>query len=395
MKRKIITFIKKFLPTKLREVIKKTSQKIKNIDYIILYNFYKKKYKIDSKKILFLSDSRETLSGNFEFINNELQNYNYEINYLLKKNLRTKKTFKEKKILCKLISQSKFILVDDFYPIIYALNLKKETNLIQVWHAMGAFKTVGYSRMGKVGGPTEYSLTHRNYTATITSSESVRKNYAEAFGIELKKVHSLGIPRTDIFFDKNYIKNTKEKLYKKYPILKNKKVILFAPTFRGNGQKTAHYDFSLIDFKKIKKELEKEYIFIIKLHPFIKNISEVPNDDNFYLNLTHEREINDLLFVTDILITDYSSVIFENALLNNKVVFFAPDLDEYISSRDFYYSFDKYTYGDVTYNVDELIKSIKENNVDKMKLEKFREYFCSSCDGKSTKRVVEELILKR
>jgi CDP-ribitol ribitolphosphotransferase len=115
---------------------------------------------------------------------------------------------------------------------------------------MGAFKTVGYSRSGKTGGPDSISLTHRGYTGAIVSSESIRKNYAEAFNMDIEKVDALGIPRTDIFFDKKYETNIKKKLYEKYPKLKNKKVILFAPTFRGNGQKSAYYNFDWIDFKK-------------------------------------------------------------------------------------------------------------------------------------------------
>ncbi len=388
-------FIEKFIPKRYRKTVTRLLQKLRKVDYIILFNWYKMVVKLESQKILFLSDSRETLSGNFEYINNELKNYNYEINFFLKKSLDEKKKFKEKKQLCKLIAQSKFILVDDFYPIIYLLKLKKEQELIQVWHAMGAYKKVGYSRIGKVGGPNPGSLTHKNYTATIVSSPNIRKNYAEAFGIDISKVHSLGIPRTDIFFNKNYISCIKKKLYIKYPILKNKKVVLFAPTFRGNGQKTAYYDFSLIDFKKIKKELKGDYVFIIKLHPFIKNTDDVPKDDELFLNLSHEREINDLLFVSDILITDYSSVIYENSLLDKKAIFFVPDLDDYIGTRDFYYSFDKYAYGDIVYTTEELINSIKNGKIDKEKLKEFKEYFCSSCDGNSTKRVVEELILKK
>lgn len=376
---------------KLKECIKIFLQKIKSLEYIILYNHYKHKYKLDSKKILFLSVSRDTISGNFEFIYNELKKYDYEINFDLKKNLLVKRSFKEKKQLCRMIAESKYILVDDFYPIIYALKLRKNQELIQVWHAMGAFKKIGYSRKTA----TIKSLTHRNYTAAITSSKNIRSNYAEAFGIDISKVYSIGIPRTDIFFDKKYIDEKKEELYDKYPNLKNKKVILFAPTFRGSGQKTAYYDFNIIDFKKIKEELKKDYVFIIKLHPFIKNINDIPKDDDFFINLTKEREINDLLFITDILITDYSSVIFENSLLNNKVIFFTPDLKEYIQSRDFFYEFDKYTYGDVTYNTKELIDSIKKPSQDTKKLKEFKNYFCSSCDGKSTKRFVEELIIKR
>ncbi len=364
-------------------------------EYIILYNHYVKKYPLNDKKILFLSSSRTELSGNLLYIYNELQNYDYEIDMELDKNLKVKRNFKQKKELCKKISQAKFILVDDFYPIMYPLKLRKNQEFIQVWHAMGAYKRVGYARMGKIGGPGVKSLTHKNYTAAIVSSENVRKNFAEAFSIDISKVYSTGIPRTDIFFDEEYKKEISEKLYNKYPVLKNKKIILFAPTFRGNGQKTAHYDFSIIDFNKIKKELGSDYVFIIKLHPFIHNADEVPRDDDFFLNLTHEREINDLLFITDILVTDYSSVIYENSLLNNKVIFFTPDLKEYMSTRDFFYSFDKYTYGDVTYSTDELINSIKNPNLDMKKLKEFKDYFCSACDGKSTKKFVEKLILKR
>ena len=376
--------------SKIKSIIKILLQKIKSLDYIVLYNHYKHKTKMNNNKVLFLSVSREELSGNFEFINNELKKYDYEIDYDLKKNLHNKRTFKDKKILCKKIAEAKYILVDDFYPIIYAIKLRKNQELIQTWHAMGAYKKVGYSRKGTIK-----CLTHRNYTAAITSSDSIRKDYAEAFGIDISKVHGIGIPRTDIFFDHKYIDKKKSELYKKYPILKNKKVILFAPTFRGFGRNEAYYDFDIIDFDKIKKELGKDYAFIIKLHPFIKNTDEVPKDDDFFINLTNEREINDLLFITDILITDYSSVIFENALLDNKVVFYTPDLKEYTESRDFFYEFDKYTYGDVTYNIDELINSIKKGKNNTKKLNEFKEFFCSSCDGKSTKRFVEELIKKR
>lgn len=374
---------------------KRILQKIKRSLDILLYKFYCKKTSLDSNKVLFLSASRDSLTGNFEFVYNELKkNYDFEIHQVLKRNLKTKYSIKEKKELMKLIASSKFILLDDFYPMIYALKLRKETELIQLWHAMGAFKTVGYSRMGKVGGPSVKSLTHKNYTATIVSSENIRKNYAEAFDISIDKVHALGIPRTDIFFDEKYKKNITTNLKKKYPFIKNKKVILFAPTFRGNGQKSAYYNFDWIDFQKIKEALKEEYVFLIKLHPFI---TDRPNiiDHEFYFDLSDEREINDLLFITDVLITDYSSVIFEYSFFKKPVVFFIPDYKEYEKSRDFYYDFDKYMYGSIANDTNRLIKEIKKEKVDLKKINQFYDYFCSSCDGKSTKRVVEELIVKK
>ncbi len=384
---KILSFIKRKIKTIL--------QRMKRFFSIIIYKFYCKKFTLDSNKILFLSASRESLTGNFLFVYEELKkNYAYDMHFVLKKRLNEKQSIKEKIHLMKQIATSKYILLDDFYPLIYALKLRKGTELIQLWHAMGAFKTVGYSRMGKVGGPSVKSLTHKNYTATIVSSENIRKNYAEAFDISIDKVHALGIPRTDIFFDKDYKKNIQAQLKKKYPFIKNKKVILFAPTFRGNGQKTAYYNFDWLDFNKIKEKLQKDYIFLIKLHPFIINKPDII-DHKFYFDLSDEREINDLLFITDILITDYSSVIFEYSFFKKPVVFFIPDYQEYVESRDFYYDFDKYMYGSTAKNTKSLIEEIKKEKVDIKKIKEFYTYFCSACDGKSTARVVKNLIVNK
>lgn len=385
--------IKKLIPKKILEIAKKDLQYIKKLDCIILYTFYKIITKQNEKKVLFLSDSRSDLTGNFEFIYKRLEKEDFILNTFLKRKIKDKKTLKEKNKLMKLIAESKYILIDDFYPLIYALHLRKNTEVIQVWHALGAYKTVGYARMGKVGGPTTYSLTHRNYTAAIVSSESIRKDYALAFHMDINKVYATGIPRTDIFFDKNYEAEVTSRIYKKYPILKGKKVILFAPTFRGNGQNTAYYDFSKLDFKKIKDKFKDEYVFIVRPHPFTKNLCDMPEEDEFYVHLTEEREINDLLFITDILITDYSSVIFEYGLLNRRTIFFVPDLEEYMESRDFFYPFEKYTYGTVTRNMKELIKALESSKLDQKKLEEFKEYFMSACDGHSTENFVQKFFL--
>lgn len=368
-------------------------QRLRRLDYIIYYKYYCYKKSVEKNTVLMLSDSRETLGGNFKFIDKELKKQTYKVDYFLKKNLSERKTNKEKKLLCKMMAESQYILLDDFYPIIYAISIRKETKVIQVWHALGAFKTVGFSRVGKPGGPNPRSLSHKNYSAVITSSEFVRKNYAEAFGISLDKVYATGIPRTDVLFDGEYKSCIRESLYGKYPQLQEKKVILFAPTFRGNGQKTAYYNFEWIDFEKLKVALEDEYCFIIKLHPFVHNIEEIPGDDEFFLNMTQEREINDLLLVTDILITDYSSVIFEAALLNIDTVFYVPDLEEYTASRDFYYPFDEYVFGKLAETNEELIEAIKVPQNDVGKKEAFKKKFCEACDGEAAKRVVDELMM--
>lgn len=380
----------------MKNTLKIVLQKLRQIFYITLYRIICIFTKLDDNKVLFLSASRASLTGNFKFVYDEIKKEKkYEINMMLKSNLNIKYSTKQKFMVMYFIATSKYIYLDDFYPMIYALKLRKGTNLIQLWHAMGAFKRVGYSRMNKKGGPTKHSLTHKNYTGTIVSSENIRKDYAEAFGISIDKVHALGVPRTDIFFDKKYADKVKNKYYKKYPILKDKKVILFAPTFRGSGQKSAYYDFNWIDFDKFSKTFSDEYVCILKFHPFIKNSPEYKTEkDSFYINMTDEREINDILFLTDILITDYSSVIFEYSFFKKPVIFYTPDLDKYKNERDFYYPFSKYTYGPVVKDFNSLLKEIKKAKVDLKKLDKFYDYFCSSCDGKSTKRVVNFFMKK-
>lgn len=369
----------------MKSLVKMILQIMRRMDYILLYRFYCLKYQVKEKQVLFLSDSRDDLSGNFEYI------YEYiKEDYIVKTHLyKSSKQKHQKKSLCQDMAQSQYILVDDFYPIIYPIPLRKQTKLIQVWHAMGAFKTIGFARKQN---HDRFSMTHRNYTDAIVSSETIRQDYACAFRMNLNDVHSIGIPRTDCFFDQVYIQHKKNELYLKYPQLKDKKVILFAPTFRGNNIQNGYYDYQQIDFQRFKDELSHEYICIIKMHPFIQNKPSQDLDTDFYLNLSHEREINDLLFITDILITDYSSVIFEASLLNICTIFYAYDLEEYIKERDFFYPYQKYTYGPVVKTFDELLHAIKERKLDEVKLRNFKKQFTSSCDGHSTKRFVETLL---
>lgn len=246
--------------------------------------------------------------------------------------------------------------------------------------------------MGKVGGPKKYSLTHRNYTDAIVSSEAIRENYAEAFHMPVEHVHAIGVPRTDIFFDDGYRNKIREQFETAYPQIENKKVILFAPTFRGNGQNTAHYPYEWMPFEQMQAELGDEYVCIFKPHPFVHNKPEYKLDSDFYIDCSDYREINDLLFITDVLVTDYSSVIFEASLLSVKTLFFVPDLEEYMEGRDFYYPFEDYLYGKAVYAKEELTDAIRTAAISEEKLARFREKFCSACDGHSSERFVKVLL---
>lgn len=383
------TIAGKMIKRIIKKYFSKELQILRRWDYIIYYLSYRVLYRIDSNQILMLSESRKELSGNLKYIDAAIDKEKFSVVYSLRESITQKRDTKEKRNLCRLLATSKYILVDDFIPTMYPIPLSKKTKFIQVWHAMGAFKTVGFSRLGKPGGPSPRSLSHRNYTDTIVSAEAIRKNYAEAFKMDIEKVHAVGIPRTDVFFDINYKEKIRKEIFSSYPQLEGKKIVLFAPTFRGNGVRTAHYNYSWISFAKIRESLGEEYVFIIKMHPFISDMPTEKLDSSFFLNLSDSREINDFLFVTDVLITDYSSVIFEASLLNIKTIFFVPDYEEYIASRDFYYPYDEYTYGAVVYNDDELIEAVVNSKIDENKLRCFKDKFCSACDGHCSEKFVK------
>lgn len=367
-------------------------QKVSKIIQLIIYNIYVHVLKCDERKILIASNTKDNLQGNLLYIYRELQKYDYDVNVLLINKANFFKKIKYNLKVLYYVATSKYILIDDFFPLMYILKIREGSKFIQVWHALGAYKRVGYSRKD-IGN--ENSLTHKNYTDTIVSSDAIVQNYAEAFGIDENKVHPIGIPRTDLFFDTIAMEIVKKKIYESYPILQNKRIILFAPTFRGSGRKSAYYPEEYIDLDAIYQRLNENEIFLMKLHPFVKNQILIKKEyQDKIIDLTSYLDINELLLITDLLITDYSSVIFEYAFMEKPVIFYVPDLEEYNGSRSFYYDYDEYMYGTIAKNQNEMIENIKSATVNKEKLKKFKEKFLNHCDGKSSKRFVEELILK-
>jgi len=340
--------------------------------------------KVRKNQIAFVSERREDLTGNFEFIYSKIKD-DPAISIVKFLNTKPIKSLNLLEMIdyVTILATSKIILLDDFMPSIHTFDLKEETSLIQLWHAVGAFKTFGFSRIGKIGGPEQSSPNHRSYSRAIVSSNEISKFYAEGFALSEEKVVATGIPRTDIFFNEEYKEKMKSLFYEKYPQLSNKKIILFAPTFRGYGKQDANYPMNIFPLKQIYDGIGNEYGIIIKHHPFIKEKIKVPEEyKDVIIDLSQNSEINDLLF------TDYSSIIFETSLLNVPMLFYAYDLDEYIDSRDFYYEYETFVPGKIVFNQKELINAIINQDFEAEKIDKFKDKFFEELDGKSSKRVL-------
>lgn len=349
-------------------------------------------------KVLFLSDVREQLSGNFGFVYEAIEG-KYLIKTSLKGDRRIRRSFCKWLEQCYDLATAKYILLDDYSVATAYIHVRREQKIVQLWHSSGAYKKFAYSRGGTGGDIRRVHAGYKRYTDVIVSSEDIRPCFAEAFRIPVERVLATGIPRTDIFFDEGYKRNKKIELYNLYPEWRQKKVILFAPTYRGTKVEEADYDFSRLDFEQFIRGVGEQYIVLVKWHPALQNnikfgktkgydISKYPG---VVYDISESREINDYLFVTDILVTDYSSLIFDYALLNKPVIYYAYDLEEYKQGRGLYFPFEEYVYGAVAQNTDELIEAVREENMCEEKRRDFIKKFISSNDGKATQKVVKAI----
>ena len=135
-------------------------------------------------------------------------------------------------------------------------------------------------------------------------------------------------------------------------------------------------------------------VIIFKLHPFVRERISIPEKyEDIFLDAFEYREINDILLISDLVITDYSSVIFEYSLLNKPMIFYAFDYHHYSSSRDFYEGFQDFVPGKIVFTFTELMKALKEGDFEIEKVPVFRDKYFKYQDSNSTDRVIDWLIL--
>ena len=171
----------------------------------------------------------------------------------------------------------------------------------------------------------------------------------------------------------------------KYPVLKDKTVYLYCPTFREKDGAVCKFETG-IDWDKLSRELTENEVFIIRRHP-IENKSFLDKQYNNIFDLTEASTIM-LTAAADVVITDYSSVVHDAVLANKPTVFYCPDIDEY--ARGFYISYPEDLPGPAVKDSEKILsvcREVKEKPpVDR--IEKFRKEQLEACEGHSTERVV-------
>lgn len=284
----------------------------------------------------------------------------------------------------RMATSSHIFLNDNFLPLGY-MKLSDKTKVVQLWHGMGSFKKFGGSSETDSAVLKELEAATKNTNHILASSENIRDNYAEAFMAPKEKVICIGCPQVDYFFRKHDIDAWKEELCEKYPEMKGKKLVLYAPTFRGDKERDRKL-LEAFDFDAFQKELGEEYFLMVRLHPQIQS-ARVPDS---IANMTDYPNVRKLLCMTDILIADYSSIAVEYSLLNRPIILYAFDKEWYLSEdRGFYFDYEKTAPGPIVENMQDLIDCIKNKHWDIAKVERFAHLHNDYFDDKSAERVVD------
>lgn len=333
------------------------------------------------------------LEGNLAYLHDRLRELHPELRYVLLLEpygygLRAKLAYLVRVVRgMYYLQKARLFVVDNAYLPIHVAAHPPGTTVVQVWHAVGALKRFGIDTAVPPREP-ERSFLHRNYDNVVVSSEVTRAPASAALRTPVERVLALGTPRTDFFFDKAAMAAAAERVLRAYPALAGRQVVLYAPTFRGRGRaRTAPPGLAAA---QLRAALPPDHVLVLKAHPNLDpNLTERGGYD---VIVDPKLEINDLLTVTDILITDYSSSVFEWALLRRPLILLTGDLDEYEKDPGLYFDFRSEMIGTQVTTTDEVITTILEDRFDLSVYDAFIECHLGGCDGHASERFVEHFL---
>ncbi len=349
------------------------------------------------RTVLFLTEQSERLGSNLTAVYRRMQERGLDQNFeiLISARSAVEKKYGEKSWLRLIRDAAKadMIFIDDHCPFLDWLTLSSRTKLIQLWHAGAGFKSSGYSRWGHTGCPGPTSG-HRQYDYGITSSARIAHFYSEVFGINPEQLLPTGMPRMDEFLDPAYRKETEKKLRARFPQIEGKEVILFAPTYRGKNRKDAHYPYEMIDFGRLNRFCGDQYAVLFKMHPWVSEPVPIPEEcRDSMIDVSRYPNINDLFYITDLLITDYSSSIFEFSLMRKPMLFFAFDEVQYAYSRGFHRPYEESAPGKVCRSFSELMAALESRDFEEEKVEEYVKFHFDVIDSGASDRVIDWILL--
>ncbi|KAF0393995.1 CDP-glycerol glycerophosphotransferase family protein [Pediococcus pentosaceus] len=290
------------------------------------------------------------------------------------------------------IKLARVTLFDNYYPELSAINKTKKDYFIQMWHANGAIKAFGWEDPStyhrSVEDQQRFQRVYDSFDQIVVGSEKMADVFQRSWHVASDKIDRIGYPRTDKYFEESWIEKARKKIQTKLPELTQKRVILYAPTYRKD------VSFSLPDdWRKIK--VPQDAVLIVRLHPHLANVERqiVDASPDRVIMVDHFISTQELLCVADTLITDYSSIAFDFSLLDNarSVIFFTYDLEEFERTVGIQAGFKAAFLNQMVNTVEQLNDAILFGNSDKNVIHKLNQQWNTLNDGRSSARLIKQV----
>lgn len=351
--------------------------------------FFMKLLPTNKNKVLFLSRQSNTPTEDFMFLEARLRELKPELKTVMITK-RADKSFSDLFVFALQTLGSMFHLatasvcvLDSYWPAVSMLKHKDSLAVIQIWHAMGKIKKSGYQSLDKGLGRSSMIAhemrMHRNYDVIIAGGKAFNPFYCASFGVDESVLYNVGLPRMDMLRENT--EKCRRQFYDAYPELEGEKIVLYAPTFR-KGQ--------ILDPKPIVDafDFNGHQQLIIKRHP-----NQRLNEENLGQAMTcDEVPTSTVLSVCDCVITDYSAITIEAAILKKPVYFYLFDYEDYLSRNGLNVLLSDEFPDSVFTSPDKLFDSIENGTYDFDNYKRFCEKFLPDQSGRATDKIAALII---
>jgi len=407
----IIRHLKNYLARskKKREFIRLCKQ-LPLDDHLLLFESFQGRGFSDSPKAIYLRMLSDPEYDNYRFVISLREPQKAEDEGLL--NERTTLVEAKSDLYYHLLAQAKYVISNS----IFDLAFKKRAGqfYIQTWHGT-PLKHIGWDIKTKgnnvLNRPYQIREMYRQdavrYDLVTSPSYYFTEKFSSAFA--LKKwgktgtIVQTGYPKNDLLL--SHTPDDIERIRQKYNIANDKTVILYAPTWREDKHTlTRGYEFDLhLDPTRLREQFGNDYVFIFKMHQFVSDYLNIDSTDDdrqttqaTILDLSHTSDIRELFLISDALITDYSSVLFDYALLERPILYYLYDLEKYETQTRGLYLDPHYLPGPILHNEAECVQALKDLNTIKTTyaaiMREFNWIYNYLEDGNSAKRTIEALL---
>lgn len=290
----------------------------------------------------------------------------------------------------KLVNQTKTIFFDNYFAFLAGIKKGTDQKFVQIWHANGAIKSFGWE------DPNTYQRTsadqkrfqkvYDSFDQFIVGSDAMAKVFEHSWHIPSNRIAEIGYPRSDKFLNSNWIQSTLTQIEHKVPGLLNKRVILYAPTYRKDVSFKLPKDWD-------KLQIPDETVLVLRLHPHLKALEQkiINDSQGKVIGIPQSISTEALLVVADTLITDYSSIAFDYSLLESaqSVIFFTYDLNEFEQQVGLQADFLEDFHTDLVFNIEKLNDELVNLKQSKKTLQKLNQRWNTKNDGKATNRAIK------